>query len=285
MKNPRGCVFVQFSLTTVSIEWGDEASRHLVSVITESLFCVQPVLVNNILRIHRDTVSNDFVIFRNNSFVLRNNDAAIALYSIIKQMMDIIISSESSRALIHSGLVSKRQYGVLLAGDSGSGKTTLTSLLCLKGWKYHSDELVSIADDNTSWEGFSRPLCLKKGWNTILQKLVSTPYYTIPKNEITIMPSASVFRDVGDSCRYTKPGVIIFVDYKPGCHAQLELVKKAASALRLSSMLMNSASIDRNIVSTVSGIARTVPSYLLTYSSSSDIDNIDMLFNQLFACP
>jgi hypothetical protein len=278
MTRPRGTVFIKFSNTIVSLEWGDYASGSLVSLLTTSMSHVKPALVDNIFRINRDNSTNEFIIFNNTRLVLITKDEGVALYAIIKNIMGVILSSTHNSVLIHSGLVSKNNRGVLLVGQSGAGKTTLTSLLCSKGWAYHSDEMVSINGDNTVWEGFSRPLFFKPGWENIHPHLVGSTCFTIFNNHITVIPTASIMNGVSAENEVT-PGAIVFINYRAGCLPRLEMINKAPAALKLSTSVMNVDCLSKHFLRVVSDISRSVPSYMLTYSSFMDLDSIDSLLS------
>ena len=60
------------------------------------------------------------------------------------------IMIQREKLAIHGGCVVINDRGVIITGDRGAGKSTLTTALRLKGYKFLSDDVAAISDENNA---------------------------------------------------------------------------------------------------------------------------------------
>jgi len=73
-------------------------------------------------------------------------------------ILNTILSKVSSHFLIHAGVVSKNDQGMILMADSGHGKTTLVLELVRRGFHFLSDEMAAIGRRDRLVHPFPRSL-------------------------------------------------------------------------------------------------------------------------------
>ena len=76
-------------------------------------------------------------------------------------ILNTIISRISSHFLIHAGVVSKNDQGMILVADSGHGKTTLVLELVRRGFRFLSDEMAAIGRFDRLVHPFPRSLRIR----------------------------------------------------------------------------------------------------------------------------
>lgn len=81
-------------------------------------------------------------------------------------LMTDIVDHNRHLAAVHAGALVKDDKTLVIAGSSGSGKSTLTMMMCLKGWKFVTDEVVVFSNNVIS--GVPRAFCLAE---TLAEKL------------------------------------------------------------------------------------------------------------------
>ena len=78
-------------------------------------------------------------------------------------VLNAIVSGVRSHLLIHAGVVSRGDQGVILAADSGHGKTTLVLELVRRGFKFLSDEMAALGRADRRVYPFPRSLRVRPG--------------------------------------------------------------------------------------------------------------------------
>lgn len=82
---------------------------------------------------------------------------------IYESILNTIISRVRSHFLIHAGVVSKNDQGVILVADSAHGKTTLVLELIRRGFEFLSDEMAAIGRKDHMVHPFPRSLRIRPG--------------------------------------------------------------------------------------------------------------------------
>lgn len=82
---------------------------------------------------------------------------------VYESVFHTIISRVKSHFLVHAGVVSYNDRGIILAADSGHGKTTLVLELVRRGFKFLSDEMAALARTDGTVEPFPRSLRIRPG--------------------------------------------------------------------------------------------------------------------------
>lgn len=82
---------------------------------------------------------------------------------VYEAILNDIISRVQSHLLIHAGVVSHHNQGIIIAADSGHGKTTLVLELLRRGCKFLSDEIAAISRTDQQVYSFPRSLRIRSG--------------------------------------------------------------------------------------------------------------------------
>ena len=82
---------------------------------------------------------------------------------IYESILNTIISRVRSHFLIHAGVVSWNDQGVILVADSAHGKTTLVLELIRRGFKFLSDEMAALGRKDHMVHPFPRSLRIRPG--------------------------------------------------------------------------------------------------------------------------
>ncbi len=80
---------------------------------------------------------------------------------------------EFQRVIIHSAVLAKDDYAILLPAPPGSGKSTATAYLENNGWRLLSDEMALITKNTTQVTPFVRPICLKNASIDLCKQMFS----------------------------------------------------------------------------------------------------------------
>ena len=76
--------------------------------------------------------------------------------------------NENWLSSFHASSVSKNSKSILILGHSGSGKSTLTSLLCLNGFRFISDDLVLMNENQEIYDNPMATSLKESSWKPII---------------------------------------------------------------------------------------------------------------------
>ena len=116
--------------------------------------------------------------------------------------------------LLHAGMVVRRGRGVVLAGRSGAGKTTLVAALCLRGWRYVTDEILVVDPEGPAARPFPRSLLVREsalaGWPALRARLKESSLGGVPYlgDHWFLAPAAAPGAE--------RACAVLFVEYRPG---------------------------------------------------------------------
>ena len=177
------------------------------------------------------------------------------------------IRARSDLLWLHSGAVERNGGARLICGPSGAGKSTLTTMLCERGWRLLSDDVVPIRMDADSALPFAHAPSRRL---RPLRFLTQIELNGVKREEMnfdrkSIRHSAAPIRDI------VFP---VFAD----AEESLSLMSSAEATMELLRSSMNFAAHRANAVARAARLASSVPAYRLVYQSArSAVDLIEQL--------
>jgi hypothetical protein len=164
---------------------------------------------------------------------------------------------------------------LLLPADSGSGKSSVTTWLLTQGWRYHTDELVSINLASGALTAFTRPINIKShGLDPIaaIFNLDQHPEALRASNMVTMIPHRLLNPDYRD--QIPPLSAIVFPHYSKDTEAALQRISGAEAGLEL----MRSNVIARNLpghgFADVIRLVRSLPAFRLHYQHFDDLPSL-----------
>lgn len=96
--------------------------------------------------------------------VAADEDPALVVEELVMGLDRWVLDASPADLHLHAGLVvGERGDGVLVVGGSGAGKSSLVATLTRAGYRYVTDEMVTIPRRGGPVDGLRRPLVLKSG--------------------------------------------------------------------------------------------------------------------------
>jgi len=142
----------------------------------------------------------------------------------------------SRHLLLHSAVVERSGFGMLLSGRPGAGKSTLTAGLLFRGWRLLSDEVAVVPAGTRDLLPLPRPVGLKGASIDIVRGL-SPDAAVGPAVEGTRKGTVAHLRPPTDSVRRmhetATPRWIVFPNFQAGVTAELRQVSRAEALQRL----------------------------------------------------
>ncbi len=137
------------------------------------------------------------------------------------------ISARRDLLPLHSSVVERDGFYLVLAGPSRAGKTTLAVELLLRGWRLVSDDLAPIDPAGATATSFPKPVQVRDprqwrrvgGWDV--------PAWLPPPTVTALVPPAA-FPQAPP--RAYRPDAILFSRWDPGADAALEPISPAQAA-------------------------------------------------------
>lgn len=220
----------------------------------------------------QETRSNDRL------YELRINDelvdSAMGLAQIELRLTRLInehkLESEPHRLHLHSAGLARGSEAVFLLGQSGSGKSTLTAALVERGWRYITDEQITIRQSDLTVIPYPRPLTLRRDVWPLFSHLPSVQVaMPMPHlNRVEIPPSE--FAPVSRGGEFS-PTMIVTPTYIADAPAGIEPLGDCASAVALlSSCCYDSDRTAESGFQTLVALAQRCPSWQLQYSNFDD---------------
>jgi serine kinase of HPr protein (carbohydrate metabolism regulator) len=170
---------------------------------------------------------------------------------------------------LHSGAVEKDGYARLICGPSGRGKSTLTTMLCERGWRLMSDDVVPIRMDTDMAMPFPQSAQRRLQQSSVL----SNRELNGVKKERIHFDRESV-RDVATPIRD------FFFPVFGNDLESLSRLSSATAAMEILGSSMNFRDHRANAVARAAKLAETVASYRIVYrNASAAADAINNFWN------
>ena len=185
--------------------------------------------------------------------------------------------------LLHSAVIERNGYAMIMPAPPGSGKSTLCAGLVHRGWRLLSDELALISLTDTSITPLGRPISLKNQSIDVIKKYVpgaifSRVTHDTSKGSVTHLKVPSEqFRRIRESAQARW---VIFPKYVAGSSAQLSARSKAKSMLELGRNSFNYMVLGRQGFEALSRVVDASDCYDFQYSH---LDDAVAVFDDLIA--
>jgi HprK-related kinase A len=171
--------------------------------------------------------------------------------------------------ILHSAVVEKDGFAVILPAPPGSGKSTLCAGLVNRGWRLLSDELGLISLDNLKLVPLARPVNLKNESISVIKKFAPQAIFTgefadTNKGTVALMraPLSSVVR----SNELVKPACIIIPNYMSGAETHLEHESKGNMFMHVADSAFNYSLLGLTGFETLGRLIDRCDCYTFTYS-------------------
>ena len=215
-------------------------------------------------------------------FTLRfGSDAPIedvARDDLVGRLMDGLIGAlvdETSDAVaLHAGAVLWNEQGILVPGATMAGKTSLIAWLLDRGCRYVTDELVLVANRDSTVGGLSRAMIFKSG-NPLAELPSFAAVQSLDAGPLKIVrpPSDRVAAAGSFPC-----GLVIFPHYAAGAKASITSLSAAEAGFRLMACNVNARNFADGGLPPVTTLARRAPAFLLRYGGFEQLEGtLDML--------
>ena len=138
--------------------------------------------------------------------------------------------------LLHSAVIEKDGYAVVMPAPPGSGKSTLCAGLVHRGWRLLSDELALISLTGTAITPLGRPISLKNQSIEVMRNFVpgavfSKEVQNTSKGRVSLMKVPT--QHIDRIHETAKPRWVVFPKYVAGSPPQMTPRSKANSMLEL----------------------------------------------------
>lgn len=158
-------------------------------------------------------------------------------FPLLEWSMNWCISAHAHHyLLLHSAVIEREGYAVIMPAPPGSGKSTLCAGLVHRGWRLLSDELALISLTDASITPFGRPISLKNQSIDIIRNFVpgavfSRVVHDTSKGSVALLkvPPETLTRIQ----EVARPRWVIFPKYVAGSAPKLTPRSKANSMLEL----------------------------------------------------
>jgi hypothetical protein len=184
--------------------------------------------------------------------------------SIRAEVSYCFIAARRDLMWMHAGAVERDGRAVVFAGPSGNGKSTMVTLLCERGWRFLSDDIAPVrmhADEVLPFPQSPRRRI--------------HPGEAFPPEKLALLDRETVVIETEMiSLEPARIGAIVFPVFREGTGAELERVPTGEAAFKLIRDCTNFADHKAEAVSRAVSLARTIPVYSLTYSSSRDAQHL-----------
>lgn len=175
--------------------------------------------------------------------------------------------------LLHSAVIEREGFAVILPAPPGSGKSTLCAGLVNRGWRLLSDELALISLQDASITPLGRPISLKNQSIDVIRSFVPGAVFSQVVRD-TSKGSVSLLKVRKEHLlridETAKPRWIIFPKYVAGSPAQLVPRSKANSMLELGRNSFNYMVLGRTGFEVLSKVMDVSDCYDFQYSQLND---------------
>lgn len=193
--------------------------------------------------------------------------------------------------MLHSAVVEKNGWAVILPALPGSGKSTLSAAMMLRGWRLLSDEfgLIRPKDPELRLHPLPRPIPLKNESIALIRDFEpgATLGPTYPKTRKGDVAHLMATLDSQVRQQETaRPGWFVFVKYQAGAPTRLEPLPQGWTFLKISGNSFNYKLQGALGFRAVVELVKRCPAYSLTYSDLDDaISALDRLTAEAPAAP
>lgn len=182
-----------------------------------------------------------------------------------------VVSMLNHRALVHhpdylhihaAGLVIEG-VGVLIVGSSGAGKSTLTAALLNDGADYISDETARIDPQTLEAHGFSKPISIKRGSQSVVSNLMDHP----PASDVWQVPASKLGSRIVSSI---VPTVIINYQFDAEQPTELERIHRSRAVARMGGATLDLERFGLSAIDVIAKLVERASCWQLRASSMSD---------------
>jgi hypothetical protein len=173
----------------------------------------------------------------------------------------MVMLDTSSGLMLHAGVVSKGDQGVLIPGVANAGKSTLVAALVVAGFEYFSDEGALLDLEQQRILPYRRWLALEAGSWPLVPSLRPSPHPGYDHADQWLI-AAQDLPGAHDRPACT-PRVIVFPSLHPGEGTSLEPLSRATAVRDLSLGATNLADLGERGFQALVGLARTATSWRL----------------------
>ncbi|HUQ46937.1 MAG TPA: hypothetical protein VM053_01695, partial [Gemmatimonadaceae bacterium] len=159
---------------------------------------------------------------------------------------------------LHSGAVEKDGYARLICGPSGRGKSTLTTMLCKKGWRLMSDDVVPILMSSNTAMPFPQ-----SAQRRLQQSRVLTP------RELNGVKKERIHFDRLEICERAYPIRDFFFPIYADEAQSVTRLSAATAAMEILRSSMNFRDHRASAVAKAAQLAETVPTYSIAYKDAA----------------
>jgi hypothetical protein len=263
----RGWRLAALGGNTIALEWADREAGVWVHRLAGNHPEGAPCRAKAVYRFHSDRVEGGMTVFSGEQCLYRGPDAVAAIQTVMESMMDVWSRSCLDGPMLHAGLVSKQERGMLLCGTSGAGKSSLAAWFSTQGWSYRGDEQSYAGID---WEGFVRPLCFKENWGALFPEVAkSSDWVAQGRGQTLVAPSA--FGCQASAERAVRPGVFLFPEYRSGAAFACERLPAGQVTMQLVQATLNGGNLESRGVRRTAEMARAYPGYAVRYGSFAQL--------------
>jgi HprK-related kinase A len=185
--------------------------------------------------------------------------------------------------MLHSAVIEREGFAVIMPAPPGSGKSTLSAGLVHRGWRLLSDEVALISLDDATITPFGRPISLKNQSIDIIRafapgSVFSRVVHDTAKGSVSLLkvPSEQLKR-INESA---KPRWVVFPKYVSGSAPRLVTRSKANSMLELGRNSFNYMVLGRTGFEVLSKVIDVSDCYDFQYSQ---LDDAVAVFDDLVA--
>lgn len=195
-------------------------------------------------------------------------------FPLLEWAMNWCISAQAHQYLIlHSAVIERDGYAVIMPAPPGSGKSTLCAGLVNRGWRLLSDELALISLTDGTIAPLCRPISLKNQSIDIIQAyapnaVLNRPTHDTTKGTVAHMKVPDT--DLARMLETAKPRWVIFPKYVKDAAARLTPHSRAQSVLELARNSFNYMVLGLTGFETLSDAVEGCDCYDFEYSQLDD---------------
>lgn len=183
--------------------------------------------------------------------------------------------------ILHSAVIERNGFAVIMPAPPGSGKSTLCAALVNRGWRLLSDELALISLRDQTLSPLVRPVSLKNESIDVIKNYVPSAVFNRITHD-TVKGSVTHLKVSPDHLsrmnKLAVPRWVIFPKYIRNSSAKLTPYSKAHSMIELGSNSFNYSLLGREGFEVLSKVVAMSECYQFSYS---DFDEAVSVFDSL----